>query len=177
MGTVIPAWTSFERVVQDLKLQPDQYLGSTLLREWANLNKGSKFRPRVAIRGLGVRYCATPPESSSYPTEKAAWVVTTEPRDAIAKSSAGEMGGAYTAMGNSETPTIGSRWRAFLRQRNIILDVVLEHTGWEFSAIDANSRRVLVGPALIESSEDDAKLFAEGWADSPEEINWVFFSE
>jgi len=42
-GPVVPAVTSFEEAVKELKLQPDQYLHSTRLREWARRNKNSKY--------------------------------------------------------------------------------------------------------------------------------------
>jgi hypothetical protein len=45
--------TSFEEAVKELKLQPDQYLRSTRLREWARRNKDSKFIPESLLQAWG----------------------------------------------------------------------------------------------------------------------------
>ena len=39
IGPVVPTVTSFEQVVKEYKLTPDQYIRSTRLREWARRNK------------------------------------------------------------------------------------------------------------------------------------------
>ena len=52
-GPVIPTVTSFEEAVKKLKLQPDQYVGSTRLREWAQRNKNSKFIPESLLEAWG----------------------------------------------------------------------------------------------------------------------------
>ena len=38
IGPITPTITEFEQVVREYKLQPDQYLRSTRLREWARRN-------------------------------------------------------------------------------------------------------------------------------------------
>ena len=35
IGPVVPTITSFEQIVKEYKLTPDQYVRSTRLREWA----------------------------------------------------------------------------------------------------------------------------------------------
>src|ERR1700677_4502809 len=48
IGPVVPTVTSFEQVVKEFKLTPDQYIRSTRLREWARRNKNSlKFMKRL----------------------------------------------------------------------------------------------------------------------------------
>ena len=48
--------SKFERVARQLKLKPDQYLDSARLREWAKLNRHSKYVPESLLTawGLGV---------------------------------------------------------------------------------------------------------------------------
>src|SRR5665213_2668928 len=48
IGPVVPTVTSFEQVVKEFKLTPDQYIRSTRLREWARRNKNSKYIAEVA---------------------------------------------------------------------------------------------------------------------------------
>gem|GEM_PF-2953553 len=55
IGPVVPTITSFEMVVKEYKLTPDQYIRSTRLREWARRNKNFQVHPRGAPRGLGLR--------------------------------------------------------------------------------------------------------------------------
>jgi hypothetical protein len=45
--------TSFEEAVKELELQPDQYLHSMRLREWARRNKNSKFIPEPLLQAWG----------------------------------------------------------------------------------------------------------------------------
>jgi hypothetical protein len=45
--------TLFERAVEELKLTPDQYVHSAQLREWARLNKNSKFVPETLLAAWG----------------------------------------------------------------------------------------------------------------------------
>jgi len=52
-GPVIPTITEFEKVTQEFKLQPEQYITSTRLREWANRNKNSKFIPEPLLEAWG----------------------------------------------------------------------------------------------------------------------------
>jgi hypothetical protein len=48
-----PMVTSFEEAVKELELQPDQYLHSMRLREWARRNKNSKFIPEPLLQAWG----------------------------------------------------------------------------------------------------------------------------
>jgi len=49
IGPVVPTITEFEQVVKEFKLQPDQYIRSTRLREWARKNKNSKYIPEPLL--------------------------------------------------------------------------------------------------------------------------------
>ena len=49
-GPVVPTESSFEEAVKKLKLQPEQYLHSRHLREWALRNKNSKFIPESLLK-------------------------------------------------------------------------------------------------------------------------------
>ena len=53
-GPVVPTVTPFEEAVKQLKLQPDQYVHSTRLREWASRNKNSKFIPESLLQAWGL---------------------------------------------------------------------------------------------------------------------------
>jgi len=53
-GPVVPTVTSFEEAVKELELQPNQYLHSTRLREWALRNKNSKFIPESLLKAWGL---------------------------------------------------------------------------------------------------------------------------
>jgi hypothetical protein len=53
MGPVIPTITAFDRVTRELALQPDQYIRSTQLREWARRNKNSTFIPERLLQAWG----------------------------------------------------------------------------------------------------------------------------
>ena len=46
--------TSFELIVQELDLAPDQYIDSDRLREWARSNKNSKYIPEVLLEAWGL---------------------------------------------------------------------------------------------------------------------------
>jgi len=52
-GAAIPAVSSFAEVTTELKLQPDQYVHSQHLREWALRNKDSKFIPESLLKAWG----------------------------------------------------------------------------------------------------------------------------
>ncbi len=52
-GPVVPAVSSFEEAVTELKLQPDQYVHSKRLREWARRNKNSRFVPECLLQAWG----------------------------------------------------------------------------------------------------------------------------
>jgi hypothetical protein len=53
MGLVIPTILEFDRVARGFDLQPDQYIRSTQLREWARQNKNSKFVPEPLLEAWG----------------------------------------------------------------------------------------------------------------------------
>jgi hypothetical protein len=53
IGPVVPTVTSFEQVVKEYKLTPDQYVRSTRLREWARRNKNSKYIPEALLEAWG----------------------------------------------------------------------------------------------------------------------------
>jgi hypothetical protein len=53
IGPVVPTVTSFEQVVKEFKLTPDQYIRSTRLREWARRNKNSKYIPETLLEAWG----------------------------------------------------------------------------------------------------------------------------
>lgn len=48
-----PPILEFERVTREFKLQPDQYVRSTRLREWASHNKNSKYIPESLLEAWG----------------------------------------------------------------------------------------------------------------------------
>jgi hypothetical protein len=52
-GPMIPTITEFEKVTHEFNLQPDQYIRSTHLREWASRNKNSKFIPELLLKEWG----------------------------------------------------------------------------------------------------------------------------
>jgi len=51
--------TSFELIVNELKLAPDQYLRSPRLREWASSNKNSKYIPETLLEAWGFEVDST----------------------------------------------------------------------------------------------------------------------
>jgi hypothetical protein len=53
IGPVAPTVTSFEQIVKEFKLPPDQYIRSTRLREWARRNKNSKYIPEALLEAWG----------------------------------------------------------------------------------------------------------------------------
>jgi len=52
-GPAIPTISEFEQVARGFDLQPDQYIGSIQLREWASRNKHSKFIPESLLEAWG----------------------------------------------------------------------------------------------------------------------------
>jgi hypothetical protein len=55
-GPIEPATSSeFERVAGEFNLQPDEYIHSTRLREWAIRNKDSKYIPEPLLREWGLK--------------------------------------------------------------------------------------------------------------------------
>jgi hypothetical protein len=53
IGPVVPTIIEFEKVTHEFKLQPDQYIRSTQLREWAGRNKNSEFIPEPLLEAWG----------------------------------------------------------------------------------------------------------------------------
>jgi hypothetical protein len=52
-GPVVASPSSFENIVKGFGLTPDQYLSSSRLREWARLNKNSKYIPEKLLKDWG----------------------------------------------------------------------------------------------------------------------------
>ncbi len=52
---MVPTVLAFAEAVKALKLQPDQYLRSPRLREWAWRNKNSKFIPEALLQAWGFK--------------------------------------------------------------------------------------------------------------------------
>jgi len=53
IGPVVPTVTSFEQIVKEFKISPEQYIRSTRLREWARRNKNSKYIPEALLEAWG----------------------------------------------------------------------------------------------------------------------------
>lgn len=45
--------SSFERVVEELKLSPSEYMTSPKLRDWVSRNKDQKYVPSELLKALG----------------------------------------------------------------------------------------------------------------------------
>ena len=54
MEPVAPVVVEFERVTREFKLQPNQYVRSTRLREWARRNRNSKYIPEPLLKAWGL---------------------------------------------------------------------------------------------------------------------------
>ncbi len=52
---VAPTITEFAQIVREFDLQPDQYICSTRLRDWACRNKNSKYIPERLLEAWGFR--------------------------------------------------------------------------------------------------------------------------
>ena len=52
-GPVTPTIAEFEQVARGFNLQPDEYITSTQLREWASRNKNQKFIPETLLQAWG----------------------------------------------------------------------------------------------------------------------------
>jgi hypothetical protein len=48
-----PPILEFERIAREFNLQPDQYIRSTRLRQWASRNKDSKYIPESLLEAWG----------------------------------------------------------------------------------------------------------------------------
>ena len=72
IGPVVPTITSFEQIVKEYKLTPDQYVRSTRLREWARRYKNSQFvkeyklSPDQYVRSTRLREWARRNKNSKY---------------------------------------------------------------------------------------------------------------
>ncbi|MBV8050241.1 MAG: hypothetical protein JOZ80_03580 [Acidobacteriaceae bacterium] len=49
----IPSGNSFDQVVAHLRLSPDQYCNSAVLREWVRHNKDEKYVPVEVLKAFG----------------------------------------------------------------------------------------------------------------------------
>lgn len=58
-ASMAPAVTAFEQIVLELKLQPDQYVGSVRLREWALQNKDMKYVPEQLLQAWNFKVRAS----------------------------------------------------------------------------------------------------------------------
>lgn len=45
--------TSFERLVEELKLSPSEYMSSPRLRDWVSRNKNQKYVPSEVLKAFG----------------------------------------------------------------------------------------------------------------------------
>jgi hypothetical protein len=52
-GPVVHLPSSFEQIVKEFNLTPDQYVASARLREWARLNRNSKYIPEALLKEWG----------------------------------------------------------------------------------------------------------------------------
>ena len=52
-GQLAPTITEFEQIVRKFNLQPDQYIRSIRLREWARSKKNSKYVPEPLLEAWG----------------------------------------------------------------------------------------------------------------------------
>ena len=59
LGLVTPAITEFAQIVREFDLQPDQYVHSSRLREWASRNKNSKYIPEFLLEAWGFEIQST----------------------------------------------------------------------------------------------------------------------
>jgi hypothetical protein len=73
IGPVVPTVTSFEVIVKEFKLSPDQYIRSTRLREWARRNKNSKYIPEALLEAWGFEIESTLEDSFLSARESAAF--------------------------------------------------------------------------------------------------------
>jgi len=53
LGPVVIVATSFEQIVEEFKLTPEQYIDSARLREWARRNRNSKYIPETLLEAWG----------------------------------------------------------------------------------------------------------------------------
>jgi hypothetical protein len=53
-GTLLPTATEFEQAVRKFNLEPDEYVNSVRLREWAQQNRYFKYVPESLLRAWGL---------------------------------------------------------------------------------------------------------------------------
>ncbi len=51
--SLVPATSAFESVVKRLRLSPEQYSGSSELRDWVRKNKDHKYVPQAVLEAFG----------------------------------------------------------------------------------------------------------------------------
>lgn len=51
---ILPTVSEFERVVERLRLEPNEYAASDELREWAEANKDARFVPERLLKAWGL---------------------------------------------------------------------------------------------------------------------------
>jgi hypothetical protein len=51
---ILPTATEFEQTVHKFKLEPDEYVNSVHLREWAQQNRRFKYIPESLLRAWGL---------------------------------------------------------------------------------------------------------------------------
>jgi hypothetical protein len=59
VGPVVASPTSFEQIVEQFKLTPDQYVKSVRLREWARTNRNSRYIPESLLEAWDFEVDAT----------------------------------------------------------------------------------------------------------------------
>lgn len=53
-GALLPTLTEFEQTARKFKLEPNEYVNSVCLREWAQRNRHSKYIPESLLKALGL---------------------------------------------------------------------------------------------------------------------------
>ena len=53
-GALLRSATEFEQTVRKFKLEPDEYVNSVRLREWAQRNRHSKYIPESLLKAWGL---------------------------------------------------------------------------------------------------------------------------
>jgi len=60
IGPPLPSQSSFERVVEELRLSPSQYVTSPRLRDWVSRNKDQKYVPSELLKAFGFEVSTDP---------------------------------------------------------------------------------------------------------------------
>jgi hypothetical protein len=58
-GRITAIATEFEQAVRQLKLEPNEYVNSVPLREWAQRNRHSKYIPESLLKAWGLNVYVT----------------------------------------------------------------------------------------------------------------------